>query len=152
MMLMIDTASIIIAIVPNSGTTCCVATVPVVPFHSELAPGGPTPREVIFSNVLVKDDKPYWLGMGMETPKDGENYSGEWFEEGPPCMQALAKFGVEKKARNEEAAFWAREREKQRELEAADRQAIADFWEAYKKTQQKINDNNRPSNLKFGLL
>ena len=39
-----------------------------------------TPREVIFSNVLVKDDKPYWLGMGMETPKDGENYSGEWFE------------------------------------------------------------------------
>ena len=39
-----------------------------------------TPREVIFSNVLVKDDKPYWLGMGMETPKDGENFSGDWFE------------------------------------------------------------------------
>ena len=30
-----------------------------------------------------------------------EGDSGEWFEEGPPCMQALAKFGVEKKARNE---------------------------------------------------
>lgn len=39
-----------------------------------------TPREVIFSNVLVKDGKPYWLGMGEETPKDGENFSGEWFE------------------------------------------------------------------------
>lgn len=39
-----------------------------------------TPREVIFSNVLVKDGKPYWLGMGVETPKEGENYSGEWFE------------------------------------------------------------------------
>jgi len=30
-----------------------------------------------------------------------EGDSGEWFEEGPPCMQALAKFGVEKKVRNE---------------------------------------------------
>ena len=39
-----------------------------------------TPREVIFSNVLVKDDKPYWLGMGKEIPKEGLNYSGEWHE------------------------------------------------------------------------
>mgnify|MGYP003637664557 FL=1 len=30
-----------------------------------------------------------------------EGDSGEWFEEGPPCMQALSKFGVEKKVRNE---------------------------------------------------
>jgi|TARA_B100001964_G_C14249320_1_gene609065 phosphoenolpyruvate carboxykinase (GTP) len=37
-----------------------------------------TPREVIFSNVLVKDNVPYWLGMGKETPKDGFNFSGEW--------------------------------------------------------------------------
>lgn len=36
------------------------------------------PGEVIFSNVLVKDGKPYWLGMGMETPPDGENFSGAW--------------------------------------------------------------------------
>jgi phosphoenolpyruvate carboxykinase (GTP) len=27
-----------------------------------------TPGEVIFSNVLVKDGKPYWLGMGCELP------------------------------------------------------------------------------------
>ncbi len=39
-----------------------------------------TPREVIFSNVLVKDGKPYWLGMGIETPKEGENFSGHWYE------------------------------------------------------------------------
>jgi phosphoenolpyruvate carboxykinase (GTP) len=38
------------------------------------------PNEVIFSNVLTKDGKPYWLGMGMETPDDGENFSGPWFE------------------------------------------------------------------------
>ncbi len=37
-----------------------------------------TPRELIFSNVLIKDKKPYWLGMGQELPKEGINYSGEW--------------------------------------------------------------------------
>ncbi len=36
------------------------------------------PGEVIFSNVLVKDGKPYWLGMGIDTPSDGENFSGIW--------------------------------------------------------------------------
>jgi phosphoenolpyruvate carboxykinase (GTP) len=36
------------------------------------------PGEVIFSNVLVKDGTPYWLGMGTSTPDDGENYSGIW--------------------------------------------------------------------------
>ena len=36
------------------------------------------PREVIFSNVLVHDNRPYWLGMGVETPDEGENFSGPW--------------------------------------------------------------------------
>ena len=36
--------------------------------------------EIIFSNVLVKDGKPYWLGMGSELPKEGINYSGKWYE------------------------------------------------------------------------
>ncbi|MCW4044314.1 MAG: phosphoenolpyruvate carboxykinase (GTP) [Candidatus Bathyarchaeota archaeon] len=39
-----------------------------------------SPAEIIFSNVLVKDGKPYWLGMGCELPKDGINFSGEWWE------------------------------------------------------------------------
>jgi phosphoenolpyruvate carboxykinase (GTP) len=38
------------------------------------------PVEVIFSNVLVKDGKPYWLGMGCELPQDGVNFSGEWWD------------------------------------------------------------------------
>ena len=38
------------------------------------------PGEIIFSNVLVKDGKPYWLGMGSELPKDGINFSGGWHE------------------------------------------------------------------------
>lgn len=36
------------------------------------------PGEVIFSNVLVKDGRPYWLGMGCDLPSNGVNYSGEW--------------------------------------------------------------------------
>ncbi len=39
-----------------------------------------TPRETIFSNVLVKEGMPYWIGMGRDHPKDGFNFSGEWFE------------------------------------------------------------------------
>ena len=37
-----------------------------------------TPRELIFSNVLINDNKPYWLGMKKEIPNKGTNYSGEW--------------------------------------------------------------------------
>ena len=39
-----------------------------------------TSGEIIFSNVLVKDGKPYWLGMGSDLPKDGTNFSGCWYE------------------------------------------------------------------------
>jgi len=38
------------------------------------------PGEVIFSNVLVADNKPYWLGMRGNTPDKGVNFSGEWFK------------------------------------------------------------------------
>ena len=34
--------------------------------------------EVIFSNVLIKDSNPYWLGMGKELPEEGVNHSGQW--------------------------------------------------------------------------
>lgn len=40
-----------------------------------------TPREMIFSNVLVNEGKPYWLNMGIheeEYPKSGLNHSGKW--------------------------------------------------------------------------
>jgi len=36
------------------------------------------PGEVIFSNVLVHDGRPYWLGMGRPLPTEGENFSGAW--------------------------------------------------------------------------
>ena len=37
-----------------------------------------TPRELIVSNVLLKDGMPYWLNMGKEIPEEGENFSGAW--------------------------------------------------------------------------
>ena len=40
-----------------------------------------SPRELIFSNVLINDSIPYWLGMGRNIPNKGINYSGEWTEE-----------------------------------------------------------------------
>ena len=39
-----------------------------------------TPRELIFSNVLINDGIPYWLGMGKDIPEKGINHSGEWFK------------------------------------------------------------------------
>jgi len=39
-----------------------------------------SPGEVIFSNVLVAEGRPYWLGMGCELPKEGENFSGPWHQ------------------------------------------------------------------------
>lgn len=38
------------------------------------------PGEVIFSNCLVKDGNPYWIGMGEEIPTEGQNYCGDWKE------------------------------------------------------------------------
>ncbi|MBN1792071.1 phosphoenolpyruvate carboxykinase (GTP) [Candidatus Woesearchaeota archaeon] len=37
-----------------------------------------TPRELIMSNILVKEGVPYWLGMGQDLPEAGINFSGEW--------------------------------------------------------------------------
>ena len=37
-----------------------------------------TPRELIFSNILIKDDTPYWLNMGKDLPDEGTNHSGKW--------------------------------------------------------------------------
>ncbi|MCW4040985.1 MAG: phosphoenolpyruvate carboxykinase (GTP) [Candidatus Bathyarchaeota archaeon] len=36
------------------------------------------PGEVIFSNVLINDSHPHWIGMGEDLPTEGENYCGPW--------------------------------------------------------------------------
>jgi len=35
--------------------------------------------EVIWSNVLIADGVPHWVGNGEEPPKSGVNFQGEWF-------------------------------------------------------------------------
>ncbi len=39
-----------------------------------------TPRETIFSNVLVNDGDCFWIGDGRETPDKGLNFSGSWYK------------------------------------------------------------------------
>jgi len=39
-----------------------------------------SPNEIIFSNILVKDGKVWWLDMGCELPEEGINYSGKWYK------------------------------------------------------------------------
>ena len=37
-----------------------------------------SPRETIFSNILITKDFPYWIGDGKPIPKNGVNFSGKW--------------------------------------------------------------------------
>jgi len=60
-----------------------------------------TPREAIFSNVLINDNTPYWLGMGKEIPEEGINYMGNWKKgmkdkEGKdiPCAHKNARYTI----------------------------------------------------------
>ena len=61
-----------------------------------------SPNEIIFSNVLVTDDKRvHWLGKDGEIPDRGINHSGEWWKgkkdrEGNeiPCSHPNARFTV----------------------------------------------------------
>ncbi|KKN32207.1 hypothetical protein LCGC14_0816200 [marine sediment metagenome] len=39
-----------------------------------------TPRETIFSNVLIRNKIPYWIGDGRDIPDEGTNFSGKWFK------------------------------------------------------------------------
>lgn len=62
------------------------------------------PGEVIFGNVLVKDGKPYWQGMGIDIPSTGINHVGEWTEgmKGPDgntvsCSHKNARYTVQMK-------------------------------------------------------
>lgn len=87
------------------------------------------------------------LAFEIEAKRAAAEAADRAYKEGRKEQRA-----AEVKARNDDAAYWAEQRAKQRELEAEDRKAIADFWIAYRKLAQKISDNNRPSNLKFGLL
>ncbi|NOQ46036.1 MAG: phosphoenolpyruvate carboxykinase (GTP) [Desulfobulbaceae bacterium] len=52
-------------------------------------------NEVIFSNLLVCDRKPYWTGMGESLPEKGRNFEGEWSaKSGKPASHKNARFTI----------------------------------------------------------
>jgi len=52
-------------------------------------------NEVIFSNLLVADNKPYWNGMGSALPEKGRNFAGEWLaKSGKPASHKNARFTI----------------------------------------------------------
>ncbi len=65
---------------------------------------------------------------------------------------AASKRAEDKKFYEEQSRFWQEQADLTRQKEAEDRLAIAKFWLEYQKAKQVIADNNRPSNLNFGLL
>lgn len=53
-------------------------------------------HEMIFSNILTgPDNLPYWQGMGVDTPKEGVNFAGEWKEGGDkPISHGNARYTI----------------------------------------------------------
>jgi phosphoenolpyruvate carboxykinase (GTP) len=52
-------------------------------------------NEVIFSNLLASEGKPYWGGMGAPLPEKGRNFVGEWSSKsGTPASHKNARFTI----------------------------------------------------------
>ena len=75
----------------------------------------------------------------------------EFFNEQRLITEAQLRAANEEQ-RNKDAIFWRGERDKQRKQELENAKAIADFWLQYQKMKQKLIEDNRPSNLNFGLI
>ncbi|MBU1234665.1 MAG: phosphoenolpyruvate carboxykinase (GTP) [Proteobacteria bacterium] len=53
-------------------------------------------NEVIFSNILIHEKKPFWVGMGEPLPLNGRNFEGDWSkEDGKPASHKNGRFTVE---------------------------------------------------------
>ena len=100
--------------------------------------------------ALGQTEAQYWE-QRAEDEAEQDKFAVDYYNEERKKMIEWER-EAEIQGRNEDAAFWRDERVRQMKLEAEDRQAIADFWTAYKKESQKIIANSRPSNLNFGLL
>lgn len=52
-------------------------------------------EEVIFSNLLVHEQQPYWQGCNYDPPETGRNFAGEWTKEsGRPMSHKNARFTI----------------------------------------------------------
>lgn len=106
--------------------------------------------KIMYDKETGESDEDKWARINQEK-LDSEQASIDYYNEE---RKKLVQWELDAKAeqRDDDATFWAAEAEKQRILEEEDRQAIADFWLNYKKMTVLLQDVNRPSNLKFGLL
>lgn len=83
----------------------------------------------------------------LEKKKDAIDYANQAY-----ANSRTAQRKADKKAMLDQAAFWLDYQKKLKEMEEADRIAIAKFWFEYRKLVAKLSAESRPSNLKFGLL
>jgi phosphoenolpyruvate carboxykinase (GTP) len=52
-------------------------------------------QEVIFSNLLIHEQKPYWQDCGYDLPETGYNFAGEWTKaSGLPMSHKNARFTI----------------------------------------------------------
>lgn len=52
-------------------------------------------EEVIFSNLLVHEQKPFWQGCDYEIPETGRNFAGKWTKDsGQPMSHKNARFTI----------------------------------------------------------
>ncbi|MCI5150987.1 MAG: phosphoenolpyruvate carboxykinase (GTP) [Candidatus Electrothrix sp. MAN1_4] len=52
-------------------------------------------EEVIFSNVLIHERKPFWQDCGYEIPETGRNFAGKWSKDsGQPMSHKNARFTI----------------------------------------------------------
>ncbi len=52
-------------------------------------------NEVIFSNLLISENQPYWQDMGCQLPAKGQNFAGGWTaKSGQPASHKNARFTI----------------------------------------------------------
>ncbi|MCH8329577.1 MAG: hypothetical protein IIB81_04250, partial [Nanoarchaeota archaeon] len=94
----------------------------------------------------------------MELQKEnGERWNADKIELEKELIKLRAEAGIasdDRRLRNlqKQISMWDKRDAERRELDRLDRIAIADFWLEYRKLILKMQDESRPSNLKFGLL
>lgn len=107
--------------------------------------------EKIIENMNTGEDSDTKWERLRQEEADQDKATVDYYNEQRKLMVQWER-EAEKAALKEDAAFWRKEKEAQSKKEAEDRKAIAEFWNAYRKEQQKLSEDTRPSNLNFGLI
>jgi hypothetical protein len=115
----------------------------------QLAEANKETPEQYWERVNAKEKQDYQDNIDYHTQaaKDLALYESQLIQKGQAATRT-----AEKKFYEEQARFFAEQRDLERQKEEEDRLAIAEFWINYRKLQQQAADDTRASNLSFGLL